>query len=60
MSTLEVLLLTAIRKRMNVSMAGERIYGQFRKIKPWFRATEYVKNLFANFKIKIDTKNIER
>ena len=40
--------------------AGERIYGQFRKIKPWFRAVEYAKSFFANFKIKIDTDNIER
>ena len=23
--------------------AGERIYGQFRKTKPWFRAAEYAK-----------------
>ena len=39
---------------------GERIYGQFRKTKPWFHAAEYAKNFFANFKIKIDTDNIER
>jgi len=34
--------------------AGERIYGQFRKTKPWFRAAEYAKSFFANFKIKTD------
>ena len=39
--------------------AGERIYGQFRKTKPWFCAAEYAKSFFANFKIKIDTDNIE-
>ena len=40
--------------------ASERIYGQFRKTKPWFHATESAKSFFANFKIKIDTDNIER
>ena len=34
--------------------AGEHIYGQFRKTKPWFRAAEYAKSFFANFKTKGD------
>ena len=40
--------------------ASERIYGQFRKTKQWFHATEYAKNFFTNFKIKIDIDNKER